>query len=475
MYGFKFNDIHSSTFPNLIVNKIHRPFSAPRSLTFVRVPNRKGAYLQDINEDVIVQKIDITIQGDSQEEYNSLLDSLKLWLLTKKTEEFQTDKEVDRFGQAILDGSVDLKEIATLGEGTLIFVIPDGTMYGNEKSIPVLDGTIFKNDGTDVTFPTFRATINQPTTFLSIITPDDYMMVGSPVDVEEIEVVKEQTILKDSLTNTVGWTNGTTVLNGQVAGTMISDGNEFVASDYGTGSGWHGPALKKSFSEPLQDFRFEGYLLQSSQDSSRVGRVEFYLLDENNAVVARLGMRDSKTGMELNQGYISVHNGDVGKYIIYEEGNNPGVWNDFRGLLRLQRVGNIFTAYIAKQAADGSHYARRTIRFEDTEGKYLQRVAQVEIHIAAHGSSQTPDQQVREVRMYKINNPADQQIPYIAEAGDIIEFNHEEGNITKNGEPFLYEKDFAANYFALGKGETEIKILPEGVATVEMIYRPRWL
>jgi predicted phage tail component-like protein len=167
--GFSFNNTHSNSFPGLIVNKIHRPFSAPRKIKLQKIPNRRGALLQNVEEDVIYQKIDITIHEVNQTDYNNLLDSLRGWLLTKKTAELVTDKEPNRIYVAILYDETDLEEIANFGEGTLNFAVPEGIKYGSEKTYNFTNDTVNPvNNGTAKTKPTITATFTATASELKV-------------------------------------------------------------------------------------------------------------------------------------------------------------------------------------------------------------------------------------------------------------------------------------------------------------------
>jgi predicted phage tail component-like protein len=472
--GFTFNGVHSSKY--FTVNKIIKsitPLITPRLLI---VPNKKGAYDQGIETGIGSFDHTVTLFADSIVKFEQLKKEIASWLITEELAPLVYDSDPNVTHYVRFSGKLTLDEMYTYGDsGTITFISPDPDGYGPEatSSIPA-GGLIFINEGTTETFPKFKATINQSITFLDIVTPDDYIRIGNPVTVEEVEVSREQSMINDDCGSTVGW-GAATEVDGTVTGTMASDGVKFYASDYGTGTGWHGPALKQSLTETLQDFMVEVWLTQKSTSPDQVGRAEFYLLDDLNNAIGKMALKDWMKDTHLNYGEARIGGTVDGKHIINYAGNHQ-VWNDFYGILRMIRIGNEWSAYIGKYDINtGKHHARLVETYKDIDGKFTKPLAQIVVHLGAQGTYTPTTQSIDKVKVWKINPIQAQEVPYIAQAGDIIELDHSKALILKNGEPFLDEKDFASNFFSLGKGETEIKVVPSNAASVEMVYRPRWL
>ncbi|PZN06718.1 MAG: hypothetical protein DIU69_12845, partial [Bacillota bacterium] len=331
--------------------------------------------------------------------------------------------------------------------------------------------------GTAPAWPVLRATLQQPLTHLAVATPDKYVLLGRPIAEEEAPVDREQTILMDELATTTGWTTGTIVENGVVAGTMVSNGNAFVVQDYGTGTKWHGPALKKSLSEPLQDFRVT-VRLKVINSVKRFGRGDVYLLDANGAVIGQMSIRDHWAGYynmwaELRAGPLEPG----GVSIIDEHGSRAGVWNQFDGIVQLTRIGQTWEAYVAMvDPQTGRHHTRARKQWIDKSNQYQAPLAQVQVHAGAYGTYEPCEVTFDWVKVEKINTVQAAQVPYIAYPGDVLEIDCERHAVYRNGEPRLDLLDPGSQFFALEPGQpVALGVTPEGVATVELTYRERWL
>jgi predicted phage tail component-like protein len=458
-----------------------RPPWAPVQRNILKVPGLPGGYLQSTETDVRVLEVPVLIRGDNLTHLQRVKEDLAAWLVTDEPAELIFDDDPARTYYAVVDDTVDFEEIVQYGKGTIKFICPDPYVYGPEQTVDIpYDGNeqtvIVQNNGSAPTYPKFTIEFNQPTTFLDIITPSDYMRIGKPVSVEETAVEKEQIVLDDNMSTLSGWGAATYVDDGVVTGTMSSNGNDFNASDYGTGTGWHGPAVKKSLSETIQDFRVEAYLKQHTTTPNLIGRAEVYLLDANNAVIAKIAMVDAWTGVASNKAEVRLGDTTSPHYMVNTTGKTKTWWNDFQGVIKLTRIGKRFTAYIANITKDGrnKHFRTWFVGYTDVDEKYQMPLAQVQLHLGAYGTYPRTTQAFQRIRVYKINQNTEGGIPYIATAGDVIEIDHAQNSILKNGEPFLSTKDFGANFFALERGQTEIAVNPAGIATVEMTYRERW-
>src|SRR5690606_19280177 len=98
-------------------------------------------------------------------------------------------------------------------------------------------------------------------------------------------------------------------------------------------------------------------------------------------------------------------------------------------------------------------------------------VAQVQVHMAQYGNHTPITGGVYSINIYKINQQQN-GIPYIADTGDKITFDHVTGDCFINGEPVPF--DFGADFFKLKKGVNNIAVLPEGVFDTRVKYRERY-
>lgn len=110
---------------------------------------------------------------------------------------------------------------------------------------------------------------------------------------------------------------------GKVAGSFANLGEgPLQAADYGTGTGWHGPALKRSLSVPIQNFRVE-VDLDFQMTSYEIERMEVYLLDEASEIIGEIAIWRNQFIRLIESGvvrlYVGYHrrlDGDVQPTII---------------------------------------------------------------------------------------------------------------------------------------------------------------
>lgn len=458
------------------------PFaSLRRNLVYVR--GRPGALLEstDVNPLLIEQPIGFIVHTPEHE--LQIIDDLKRWLITKEPVPLEFDDEPGRTYFAVVQNSIeDFERMVSLRQGTIQFLCPDPYSYGEEKYAVITSGaSIVHNNGIEEADPIFELEVVKHSTFALIQNQDDeYQMIGEPTDVEHVPFVGEQLLLHSRMNTTNGWTNGTQVDNGSVSGVMISTSNQFVVQNFGSSSDakWHGPALKTSLTEQLLDFKVD-LLIENLNGVSAVGRVELYLLDANNEIIARIAMTDAWRTINRNRARSAISNGNRTKNLHRSSETTAEatgeLWNNFDGVIRLQRVGQEWMAYVAKVNEEGIHYARETKRYFDAGNTYMQKVAQIQVHIGKFGDGPHGQLAIKDLKVWKINRPENHlHIPYILYPGDILTFDHKNDDILLNGESRPDLKQFGASYFKLKPGQNVLVVEPNESFTPRLRYRERY-
>lgn len=476
MSSFKFNGIKKDY---ILAQRKKRPAWAALNRNILSIPGKPGGYLQRTDVEPLVIPVELVIESKAGLDFQKTKEDLADWLITEEPKELIFDDELDRTYYAVVDGSFDIDEFLSFGFGKLTFVCPDPYKYGPKDTAIFYDEIlVLQNKGTADTYPLFRATVKDPITFLDIVIDGDYQRIGEPVNLEEdIPFTKEERFMWDQLSSTTGWTSATTVDGGSVVGTMSSDGTRFLASSYGTGSTWHGPSIKTSIpNAPITDFRVDAIVTMGNDQPHQMGRVEIYLLDASNNVVGKMAMKDIYSGSSIAHGEVRIGDNSINAYPISEAGDRKGTWNNFYGMLRLQRVGNVWTAYIAEIDPDtNQHHTRRNVTFVDVDNVFTRSLTQIQVHTAQYGTQASGTLAINDIKVYKINPTFGNRIPYIAETGDIIEFDHSKSLISINGEDRKDIKDFGARPFPLKKGENIIQVSPfESLDLMEVEWRPKY-
>jgi len=393
-----------------------------------------------------------TIVGEYQ--FNSLIGPLRLSRIARSDAEIM---------EAYQNGF-------TVDEYTTAYLPFDGDLNVQTPNIVV-------NEGTAETYPVFTSYVKQPITFLDIIAPDAYMRVGQPYTVSQTPTDGDKPVMIDEMTTTTGWGAGSSVVGGIVQGTMVSDGNRFVVQSFGpTFNGWGGPALKKSLPYQLQDFRVHA-LIDIKSSANGTGRIEVYGLDTANNIVFRMSIGDFSAKSKDVKAFWELGPNTDSIFTTY--GKKTGSLNDYYGSLAIERRGNRWKVYTARRTGPTNKpgvyvdYVEKT--FIDTKNQYTAPLAQIQVHIGTHlGYGAINHMSINHVFVYDLYKPATNQVPYIAYPDDVLQFDHKNAVVYRNGEPIMSVKDFGARFFPLGPGATEFAVNPSDAAIVEVEYRPRY-
>lgn len=462
----------------LLEGRQKAPF-APITRNLLKIPGRPGALLQssEIEPLVIYQPIGFVVKNDI--DALTKKDELASWLVTMEPVALEFDDEPGRIYYAVVQNTIsDYEKFVRQRRGIIEFLVLDGFGYGPEHEVTFpSDVVTLTNEGTAEADPIFELEVLQPVTFAMVQNQDnEYMMIGAPQSVEQTPKPQEEIILNHNMNSTIGWTSGTYVDGGTVSGTMASNGYAFFAQDYGIGTNWHGPALKTSLSETLENFIVTAIVELRSTQPNQVGRVEIYLINEANEPMAKMAIHDASPNYELNYGWIRAGNITNGVDLINEYSDRQGGWNQFYGMLKIMRASGQWYAYIAKiDSATRKHHTTRIFMPTYFEGFDVERLAAIQVHIGAHSSyNPVTTALVHDIGVWKINSLGENEIPLIGQPGDIITFDHKTADILINGESKKDLKQFGASFFKLKKGLNQLVVMPSNSFNVKCKYRERY-
>lgn len=443
-----------------------RPAWAPVKRNILTVPNRPGGYHKSTDIDIRTLEVPVRIKAEDIADLQKVKEDLADWLVTESVEELTFDDEPDRSYFAMIDGELDLDELVNRGKGTLSFICPDPYKYGLTKVQRSDSGTVTaRNEGSVEALPNFEIEVDADYTNIDISNGDLMNRIGRVVNIEDYAVSREQRVLSDSLASLTGWakTEGNVRIDGLATGNMKVDDGRFVAADFGVmNDTWHGPFYKKSIGQTLTDFKIETMVELVNTGEDKFGKVEVYVLDENNLSVCMLTIKDVDSSGKRIYATLRMGGGDQGfKDLISTHGDQENTFWNFYGILRIERVGNRWTAYVARvDKKTGKHTARSFVEYYDTEQQFMRQPTQVGIYIAQYGARKVASLRADEVKVDKINQLTQNQIPYIVKAGDVVTFDHKNQVILINGEPRMDLKAFGGEFFKLNRGVNTISTSP---------------
>ena len=463
----------------LLEGRQKSPFAPVRN-NLIRVNGMPGAYVASKETDVlyITQPIGFIVEDDKHA--LQLKDELAEWLVTNEAVPLQFDDEPGRTYYAEIEGTIeDFSRFVDQRKGVLTFLCADPFSYGEEETVNFQNDTVLiENKGTAEADPVFELEVLEPVTFAMVSNGTEYNMIGRPANIDDIPSQKYESVFSTNASSLVGWStipSGSTIDEGIVGGNMaVQGGYAFYAETFGTNpNGWVGPAVKRSLIRPVQDFRMTMDMALFNRQGN-VGKIVVSLLDESDNVIASVQMVDATNSAWRNRAIIRVGTANQGQDLINHAPERGG-WNDFRGVLRIERIGNEFKAYVAR-VTDGRHHGRLNSQpYVDRLGEYSAKVAQVRVYIAKARNYDPFPMYFHGGNVWEIHDLDSYEIPYIADEGDIITFDHKEDEMYINGEPRKDLKtEFGGTYFKLAKGINNIAVMTEGAFNTSCKYRNKY-
>jgi predicted phage tail component-like protein len=480
--GFTFKGISSSQY--FVVEKIIRSILPPVSTSLVKVPGKPGAHPQ--KSELGVGKIScvIRLRSENITDLNVLKRDVAAWLYSAEEEELILEKEPDKYYMAKLDGETDLDEIVRVGKGQINFICPDPLAYGDEHTF-VFTPTEGESEpvevlGTYETSPKYELTLKENISSISVIGNEGYVMLGEPLAVEERLVNLTPTVFWDEMTNTTLWTSGSNIDGGVIAGTFGTNGYSFRVdnNDFGEDTTmWHGPTAIRSIPNPIENFEVRALFGMIESQYKEVGRIEVYLLDENNEQFGKMAMKE--TWASATSRWFEARAGKLsgGKYFINENRRHDTWGGNMKGLMRIGRSGNKWWAWIGKWMPElGAYRSRWQAEWYDTKGIATNNLAKIQIHIGGYKTF-TPVQTmyIEDIKVIEKLSIIDKdEVPVIAVTDDVLLIDTEKGEVYRNGIPFFERLNPSSDFFTLSPGTNGITISPS-VADVRLSYRERWL
>jgi len=474
--GFLFNNQRKSYLT--VLKGRERPAWAPITRNLLKAPNHPGAYLKSTEVDVRSLKVPVLIAGENMGDLQKIKEDLADWLVTDAPKELVFDDEPDRSYFAVIDGSLDLEEIVSIGTGELRFICLDPHKYGKTKVQESNSGTLtVRNEGSVEALPTFEIEVDADYTNIDISNGDLMNRIGRVVNIEDYAASREELIFNDPLSSLTGWakTEGSVHIDGLATGNMKVDNGRFIPGDFGNmNDTWHGPYYKKSIGQTLTDFRIETIVELVNTGEDKFGKVEFYLLDEGNLPVCMLTIKDVDSSGKRIYATLRTGGGDQGfKDLISTHGDKEATFWNFYGLLRIERTRNRWTAYVTVINRDtGKHVARSFVEYYDTEQQFTRNPAQVGIYMAQYGTRKVASLRAYDVKVWKLNLLTENQIPYIVRNGDIVTFDHKNQVVLINGEPRMDLKAFSGEFFGLNRGVNTLSTSP--LLPTKVTWRERY-
>lgn len=457
-----------------------------RDATLLEVPERDGAFLRRIKTPAREISVSFVLRGANVEDLRLKVDQLNDIVTTKRIVPLQFSDE-DKTYYGILADTTDWDEVRSLGMGTFNFICPDPFKYDGEESAyfnPETESVVAVSEGNEETPPRFEAVALKSVTHVDFVREDgEYMRIGRPAEIGDTVFEKETLVFHDPCNTTTGWTTATYADHGSVTGDMTSVNGAFVASRFGEVvdyNSWQGPSIKRSIGEALEGFQIDVMLENFNTGGDKVGMIEIYLLDADNNTVAKIGMEDVNYTATLMQGKFQLGPVSEDRFEYYRRPDNPTIWNDFNGMIRLRREkvkGSSqyrYRPYFALVDKYGVHsWFSRSYSYYDFYGEYSAPITQVQVAIRKWPEEEETQMRVKDIKIWRINEQPE-GIPTILKAGDQLVIDHANDDILINGESRKDLKDFGATFFTIEPGYNTIFQSPKGALETVVYWRNKY-
>ncbi|HGO9416661.1 TPA: distal tail protein Dit [Bacillus cereus] len=483
--AFRFKGHHSNNF--FLVNTIQRSMLPTITAKLVKASGKIGAYSFGKDIDVSTYDVKATVTAATTEELETRLDEIKTWLHGDEGELVFDFKPHAKY-IAQLDGDTPIEPLGTSAfiSFTLLCANPIGVGF-EEHKYTIKKGEMtadIQNDGTAPTEPNVRIKFTEDAYNISIIGKDSAVTVGTSPDYIKETVPYEERVLYDELIDPQLWKPAAAVDDGIIFGEFESNGYMFHQKgwDYGKSTNWHGASAIRSLDEPLENFMVELHCTFLSWDVGDMGRIEFYLLDQNGKQFGKASMNDV-TWLGNHQIAVARFGSQAeGIQFVYDHGAYPGVWQGWHdGIIRLgrkKRDGYVtwFTYFAIRDQKTGRLHTELYREYADYTGRWLQKLAGVQIAVAALGEGdKVYYMTLNHVNVYKYNEGDRTQYndkPF--KADDILEIDMESAAVYLNGHVAADLIDPASDFFALPTGKSQLAIYP-AVGDAEITFKNKYL
>ncbi|EJR82893.1 hypothetical protein IK7_02167 [Bacillus cereus VD156] len=452
------------------------------------VPHRPGSYYLNKRTPKRVLEIDFSLKGVSLFELRKRIDELNGLLNTSEPVKIIFTDEPDFVYYGIKESVEENLEKSNIHQATITIICSNPYKLGPTKTVEFqanergLAANV-QNKGSVESNPIIEIEVTKPATFLDVWNGDNYFRIGWPLRMDQVPVERNQRVMWDEMSTTIGWTdvpNSEDMIGGGAF--KVDAGSRLVPVYLGETNikGWHGCIAKKNIPQgPLQDFIMQAYVGVRSSHPDQMGRVEIGLLDENSDYVARISMNDVHWQAEQNTGFAKLGNKKKPvseRVLINEPGDHPTTWNQYRGRLWLARTGNRWEAYISKflwnTEKDDSE---RFVVWEDENNVNMDKVAQVQISISQFSDNMfCTDMSIDDLKIWKVNMNTQDNPPYIFDVGDKVVIDTERSLVSINGKKAINLKDIFSDYPVINKGSNKLEIMPSDVGIAKVTYRERY-
>ena len=247
----------------LIVERVEFSVLPEVQVNQLDVPLKNGSYFINKKHGVRTFTVECVINSNNKDGVMYDADQLAEWLNYNSPQPLVFRDKPDIAYYCIVNNSIDITSFSNSGRGQIQFLALDPYGHGNERIYQFFPTSSvpygFMNNGNTDTYPRMEFEFTEDSTEFSIISGDEFLYFGSPVEAGVNESVDANPlVMNEEFASLDGWSTAISVEDGNVDGSFRSNGwsislvDDFDDSLYNR---YVGPSLIKALPYPVQDFK----------------------------------------------------------------------------------------------------------------------------------------------------------------------------------------------------------------------------
>ncbi|EGQ4184373.1 phage tail family protein [Staphylococcus pseudintermedius] len=485
---------------------VERGFEIP-SFNFAteteKVPGRAGGIVSSRELNGYEFDLPLIARNDylvGRKNHDEILNELTKFFNYNEPVKLQLSKK-NWFWYAYFDGPI---EVVSINNGFVQFkiqvVLTDPYKYSatGNKNTAISDAVSVINSGTADTPIIIEArALKDSTNFIIAKDDKNYFMIGKSEDANKVTKDIEPFIFNDEF-HTTGLSNWRYMPNDTSFGNLLDGGDamggrfklsnereSIFPENWGnnTQTNWHGPAIYKSLTKSVQDFRIRFKVSIHQGKGIGTGKAVAFLVDENNRTLFSITYVNTSATTNNSQILVYAYNEHNEARRIYKRDVPQQLkrLKNIHAFIFLERKGTNLKVttyfYDINKDPDRKKPLNKDERITVDRGDLYQRPARI-ARLYRGKAAKYSKYLWHSILAFKIQELLPKQsdvTPIEIREGDLIQIDMHRKSVTINDEDALSLKDFGSNYFNVDTGVSELVVYPSETFDTTVKWQDRYL
>ncbi|GAB0335385.1 phage tail family protein [Staphylococcus pseudintermedius] len=485
---------------------VERGFEIP-SFNFAteteKVPGRAGGIVSSRELNGYEFDLPLIARNDylvGRKNHDEILNELTKFFNYNEPVKLQLSKK-NWFWYAYFDGPI---EVVSINNGFVQFkiqvVLTDPYKYSatGNKNTAISDSISVVNAGTaDTPINVEARALKDSTNFIIAKDERNYFMIGKSEDANKVTKDIEPFVFNDEF-HTTGLSNWRYMPNDTSFGNLLDGGDamggkfklskereSIYPENWGnnTQTNWHGPAIYKSLTKSVQDFRIRFKVSIHQGLGIGTGKAVAFLVDENNRTLFSITYVNTSATTNNSQILVYAYNEHNEARRIYKRDVPQQLkrLKNIHAFIFLERKGTNLKVttyfYDINKDPDRKKPLNKDERITVDRGNLYQRPARI-ARLYRGKAAKYSKYLWHSILAFKIQELLPKQsdvTPIEIREGDLIQIDMHRKSVTINDEDALSLKDFGSNYFNVDTGVSELVVYPSETFDTTVKWQDRYL